>query len=557
MDFIWIAVIIAGFAIWWTGVGYLNRTGVLKKYNISAYGPLLMWRTYRGQKFLDMLAVPKKFWKVLITACSPMIVIAMLLMLVMIITVDIVMIVQTPEPGPANAPQNILAIPGLNEYIPFLWGWIALIVAMVVHEFGHAILAKVENIKVKSLGLLLAPVPIGAFAEIDEEELFGTKSGDAKNEILGPMETKTADSGERKASSMALVRILGAGVITNFLVAIIAFAILFYPVLGAIAATNSDMVVVNIAPGSPADLAGMKKNMIVTSVDGMNVTSAEELNAYMRTKAGGNATISGLQGNKPVSYEVPVSSTEGLYIVGVLSGYPGAEAGLKPNMKMLSINGTPINSYEDFNNYMNNTTAGQNITIGYLGQDGKPGSATLTLAQSSDPGIKKGLVGFSSADLSDNPAGMSVGTFMAEEHLEWLRSLPSSIPGWFLILFLPVWEVSGGLVGFGIFQSDLASLYYPVGWAAPLGNTVFYLAVCLFWIGWLNFNIALFNCLPMIPLDGGHIFREVTRMFIGKFVRDTEKAERVSRAIVNGFAITLFASLVFMIIAPYIVHGLA
>jgi len=107
-----------------------------------------------------------------------------------------------------------------------------------------------------------------------------------------------------------------------------------------------------------------------------------------------------------------------------------------------------------------------------------------------------------------------------------------------------------------VFQSDLVSLFHPIGWATPLGNGIFYLILSLFWIGWLNMTIGIFNCLPMIPLDGGHIFREITRMALGRFIKDSDKVDRISRAIVNGFAITLFSSLVFMIVAPYIVHGI-
>jgi membrane-associated protease RseP (regulator of RpoE activity) len=550
---IWLIVII-GFALWWSAVAYLKKAGILEKFNYSSWGPLLICRTLRGQNLLDLLARPKMFWKTVIMLCIPLVVLSMLLMLLMILSVDIMMLIDTPEPGPANAPQNILAIPGVNEYIPFVWGWIALVVAMVVHEFGHAILAKVENIKVKSLGLLLIPVPVGAFAELDEEELFGTKTEGTSGEIIGPMETAAPESGKRKASSGALVRILGAGVISNFLVAIIAFALLFFPVLGAIGATNTDLVVVNVATGSPADLAGLQRNMMITSVDGINVTSSEEFNNYVRSKPGSEILVSGTLGNKPVSQSVKVGDVEGLYILGLLDGYPGIKAGLEPNMRLLAINGTQMKVMSDFNDYMKNTTAGQSVVLTVKDMNGTIKDIPLILASGNE---KKGYIGFGGTDLSENPLGITVGRYMAQDHLNWLKELPYSIAGWFLILFLPVWEVGGNVIGFNVFQSDLSNLYYPIGWAEPLGNGIFYLALCLFWIGWLNLNIGLFNCLPMIPLDGGHIFREVTRVIVGKVISDKEKVEKISKAIVNGFAITLFASLVFMILWPYVVHGLA
>ncbi|WP_424358181.1 site-2 protease family protein [Methanocella sp. MCL-LM] len=563
-NLIWVELFV-GFIIWWTAVTILNKAGVLKRFNITAYGPLIIWKTYRGQKFLDWLASPAKFWKALVTVCLPLVMLSMVLMLLMVLLTSIIMIFSTPAPSQVNAPQNILAIPGVNEFIPFLWGWLALIVGMVVHEFGHAIMAKAEKIKVKSLGLLLIPVPLGAFAEIDEEEMFGTKTEGGTAEILGPMDTKAAGTGNRKASSMALVRILGAGVISNILIAVIAFALLFGPVLGAVAATNSEMVVVNVAPGSPAALAGIHKNMIIKSVDGTNVTTPDQFNSYLKSKQGSSVTIGGIAGDKPSSYTVNVGDTQGIYILGVISGQPAEKAGLGPNYRLLSINGTPVNSYADYSTYMKNTTPGQLLNLGLIDNKGNPVERPITLGTGPEP---KGYMGFTGSDLSDNSIGLMVGNFNAENHLSWLRGLPaptgdtlgqkalSMISGFFIIWILPVWEVTGGLMGFGVFQSDLAGLYHPVGWAQPLGSGILYIALALFWIGWLNINLAIFNCLPMIPLDGGHIFREVTRKGLGYIIKDQNRVDQISKTVVNIFSVVLISSLVFVMVAPYIVHGL-
>ena len=196
MDLTWFAVF-AGFAVWWLLVYALDRAGALKRYNITTYGPLIMWRTYRGQGLLNALASPKTFWKALVTICIPLVFISMFVMLGMIVVADVVMIVKTPAPSVVTAPQNLLVIPGVNQFVPFVWGWIALIVGMVAHEFGHAIMAKAEKIKVKSLGLLLIPIPLGAFAEIDEEEMFGAKAEGKTAEVFGPVNTRPAGEGFR------------------------------------------------------------------------------------------------------------------------------------------------------------------------------------------------------------------------------------------------------------------------------------------------------------------------------------------------------------------------
>jgi len=276
-------------------------------------------------------------------------------------------------------------------------------------------------------------------------------------------------------------------------------------------------------------------------------------------------TIAGMQGSQAVSYTVPVGDSKGVYILGVVDGYPAQKAGIAPLMQMVSIDGKPIGSYADYNATMADTKPGQEVSVGLIAADGSAVNTTLTLASGAQP---KGYMGFGGADLSDNSIGVLVGTFDAEGQLSWLQNLLSPgagtivdqfvsvVTGVIILTFLPIWEFTGGVSGFSIFQSDLASLYHPIGWAAGLGNGVFYLALSLFWIGWLNLQLGLFNCLPMIPLDGGHIFREVARVFVGRFVKDTARVDSISRMIVNGFSIVLISSLVFMVLAPYIVHGL-
>ena len=55
------------------------------------------------------------------------------------------------------------------------FGIIALITVMVVHEFGHGIISRVEGVKIKSIGVLFLAVLPGAFVEPDEEDIQKSK----------------------------------------------------------------------------------------------------------------------------------------------------------------------------------------------------------------------------------------------------------------------------------------------------------------------------------------------------------------------------------------------
>ncbi|MBN1235813.1 MAG: site-2 protease family protein, partial [Methanotrichaceae archaeon] len=189
-------------------------------------------RTTRGLNLLDSLARPKRFWRIVASAGIPLVILSMTYFLVLVLMMTYYMIQEPPQPSSYNAPRNILLIPGLNEYIPFAWGWIALFVTMVVHEFAHGILSRVEGVRVKSMGIVAVFfAPIAAFVEPDDEELFGGKDKPPK------------------VSRGARVRILSAGVISNFIVAAVAMALFFGPVIGSISPLDR-LIVVDVQNGS-------------------------------------------------------------------------------------------------------------------------------------------------------------------------------------------------------------------------------------------------------------------------------------------------------------------
>jgi membrane-associated protease RseP (regulator of RpoE activity) len=67
-------------------------------------------------------------------------------------------------------------IPGVDIFIPFFYGMIALFVTIVVHEFSHGVVAEAFKLKIKNTGLVMfGPLP-GAFVEPDEKQLMKKKA---------------------------------------------------------------------------------------------------------------------------------------------------------------------------------------------------------------------------------------------------------------------------------------------------------------------------------------------------------------------------------------------
>ncbi|HUI39609.1 MAG TPA: site-2 protease family protein, partial [Methanothrix sp.] len=96
----------------------------------------------------------------------------------------------------------------------------------------------------------------------------------------------------------------------------------------------------------------------------------------------------------------------------------------------------------------------------------------------------------------------------------------------------------------------LTAIYEPIGWAKPLGMKFFWIANLLLWVGWINLYAGLFNCLPAVPLDGGHIFRDLVQMAFER-VMSVRDAERLTSTVVALLAWLVLTSLVITLVAPF------
>ena len=231
MEFGWVALVIICVIV------YAVVCWEIKKRNfhpeIFAFmGPCLMIRTSRTGIF-DVLARFRRTFLVygtlgvvVVAACS------VLMTVMIIVTAYLTMLIQ-PDPSPIIQPQNLLLIPGVNDFVPSTFAvWFALVFAVVmfavvIHEFGHGLLSRVEKIRVKYTGILALVIPIGAFVEPDEEEI--EKS---------PLSTK--------------LRMFAAGITNNLVVG--AICILALILLLGMVVPGTVPFVQGVYEGYPADL---------------------------------------------------------------------------------------------------------------------------------------------------------------------------------------------------------------------------------------------------------------------------------------------------------------
>jgi len=241
-----------------------------KKFNIEVQGPLCLWRTKKGMKLLDRLSryrgffiflsevglifafgvlgslylffnTPKRTFRDFLWVCAKYLIFvagASIVAVPVIFTgqanipfeflfslyvggtgsfvfygllLNTYMIIESYIAGYVPIPGIAPLIPGVQiEGSPIsipIHALFGLIVLIVVHELAHGIVARIEKIKVKSMGVLTAGIfPIGAFTEPDERQL-------------------------KNARPKKRLKVFAVGSMANFITGI-AFLILFLSLLG-------------------------------------------------------------------------------------------------------------------------------------------------------------------------------------------------------------------------------------------------------------------------------------------------------------------------------------
>jgi membrane-associated protease RseP (regulator of RpoE activity) len=243
---------------------YIHKNRLWPAY-ITFYGPFMAIKTEKVG-FFDRSIPYSTFLRVYGTLGVVMVVIVSVLMTVMLFISVQHIVIQRPPLTAANELKNVLAIPGVNDFIPFTFAvWFALLATMVVHEFGHAILCRVEGIRVKSMGVLMAVIPIGAFVEPDEED-------------------------QEKTKGLPKMRMFGAGITNNILLGLGCFALVVF--LLGFAVPVPTPLIHGVYVDSPANAAGITPNSIIKEINGIPVSSREDVTTLLNsTKPGDSVTL--------------------------------------------------------------------------------------------------------------------------------------------------------------------------------------------------------------------------------------------------------------------------
>ncbi len=321
-------------------------------------------------------------------------------------------------------PGSILLLPGINPMLPIVYGWIAIVFAIAVHEGAHGVIARNVGLNVKSSGLLFFLfIPIGAFVDVDEEQI-------------------------KKAKPRPALKVMAGGVGANIVVsAVCLLGVLL--LVGSLTPVIDGVYINDVTDGLPAQTAGLQPKDVFVSIDNATISNTTELRTILDTKTAGD------------TIQVTVARGE--------------------NWK-----------YE-FSTTVNLTVSGNRTVMGITSYD-----------------------------------------LFTEQRLENYQTL--SLERFSMYLVPPT--LASGLVPFSDFLAPFYSNSIPQ-WQI--------LANVLFWIWFVNFNLAIFNALPIYPLDGGRIFNITLKRAMGKRI-----SEKAIYSITIGATIACVTLVLLVTLLPFI-----
>ncbi len=423
--------------------------------------------------------------------------------------------------------------------ITILAGAFILSVVIIVHEFGHFIVAKKLGVFVKvfSIGFgrkvlkkrigdtvyAVSLLPFGGYVKFAGE----SENPDTEKEApQGKVDDETPDSeidpSRYFINKSPYVRgaVVFAGPLFNYLLAIVVYAGMF-AIHGV--STIPDTKIGEIVVGSTADSVGLMVDDRITAVDGRGADNWDALVDLLSDGGDAVQTLTVERGTEylEIDYRVrvtPEGRKLGFFphvssMVGqVKRGAPAYRAGIRTGDAIVAINDTLINSYYDIERIIH-ANPETPLYIEWT-QDGVEHADTLT------PEAKKVLKEGSKTKfkiVGQIGIGPHYHTRRIPLHTATVMAVKSSTN--------MVYEIISFLKLLFTGKAGLDAVGGPILITQMAGDMARWgFNYLLYFLAFFSINLCIFNLLPILPFDGGHLtlfaFEVIARRRVNRRLRE-------------------------------------
>lgn len=187
-------------------------------------------------------------------------------------------------------------------FLIFILGLVLFVGLVVLHELGHALIARRNGVKVEEFGIGFPPkawqrkLKSGMILSLNWLPLGGFVR------LKGEHDSAAGEGSYGGASLWAKTQILLAGVVVNWLIAALIFTVLAltglpqvlpnqFTISGDTVYVKREVFVAGIMKGSPAEKAGILEGDKILALNGTAAVSGDQMTAFTSSHAGQSVTI--------------------------------------------------------------------------------------------------------------------------------------------------------------------------------------------------------------------------------------------------------------------------
>jgi len=429
---------------------------------------------------------------------------------------------------------------------------------VLFHELGHYLVGRWFGVKadIFSIGFgrelvgwsdrrgtrwKISALPLGGYVQFAGDMNAASMPGEAAQ---GLTEAERREQFHFKPLWQRALIVL-AGPLTNLLLAAAIFSVFNF----AYGKSVGEPVIADFLDDSPAEAAGLRIGDRIVAIDGKRVAAITDLPDRIIPYAGETLSFAVLRGERELVLPVKLNRREvedqfgnksvvgdpginfALPVIGrVLPGSPAAAAGLKPEDRIVAVDGHEVKSFDKVAELIR-SSPGKRVSIGLLREGERlalPVEVATVMSVGSDGQNKPmGQIGVEASFGKSVAVGPLEAVKLSIEQCASIMRMTATGLGQILTGKRSARELGGPIK-----IAQYSGQQYSLGWE----DFVWFVAM-------ISINLAFINLLPIPALDGGHLVlyaaEAVRRRPLG--MRSQEWAFRAGLALV--LALMLFVTI--------------